>query len=675
MIRKSNIVSKANPNDGGVSLQASESADKIKKMTSIYKSYLLRNKEDRADEADSWMMVANEHFTPEDKITLGQRGQIPVTLNYIREKVDTQHGMLTQRPWAFRVETDIGRKNTKAVILNYLILRDRDLGGWAKTESDLTRDMLVHQGIVEIYRDYRIDPINGTINIRRRLPGEIVTSPDWRTDDESDNEYMFSAQYLTPEQIKSHCKTKSKEIDDAIKKRKEADFEKSSTGRINKIYDRSPEFQDRDNDRYLYIEAYSLEKKPKLRLWDKTTGDFLDDLTPEDQDLLRQDLHEGLNPDILEVMDDEYSELKIFSFAPGLSLSVALVDEPHEIQIGRYPFLFVSAYNDNGKRSGLVKIYKDAQRAMNKSHATLLNWQMTAANGIEFYDDSIFDDPEIATQYKQEKNIPGGLFKVGNIEKIPRSRQREQPPADLWGEMDRLKGFMDSVGPTPNSQGQSDTAGESGALFNSRTEQSNVKSQPQVIALSEMQRKVGKSYIELVPPTYGEDVFKLVRNGETIIVNGSPETSLKDVGELEIRVVMGPTGTSLKREYMNMYAQLQQNETDPLKRAMYSYKLIENLPNVTDYELEELKSINKLIMDTEKKARIFQSIQWDSQISQIALQQQGNISQLMGGPQQGNGPAGPATPQPGPGQTAMQIPPGGTPPAPPAALPALPTNG
>ncbi len=534
--------------------------------------------------------IRNGQYTASAVQALAQQGRPIVTFDLIAKHVDTEAGMLMQKPYEFHYETEYGQKDQDAYLTNELRLRDKDLGKWMRQKTWFLIDGLINHGIMELFVDYsKADVPLGFLNWRRRYGTDFLFQHDWKTDDICDNKQIFEYQYMDPETMLWTYGNTADKLEE-IKLHLEIWKRDRAAGRAPIA--RGPGYLPFErNGKFLVIQMQELPKTRKTRLYDPMTGTFL---PTEFKEKAQRDAFlrlAAMNGQSYVELPVPFRECRVKAFAPGLSMTTKLADGPHRLQLGRYPLVVWSPYRtEDGERFGRVAKYKDPQSVYNKKIATFLHWQMTAANGVTFINPGAFDDETEELRYIREHNIPGSVFRTTDSDRI-KKEIADKPPEHLLRLTDFSLEFMNYVGASPAAQGRSEGSSEAGVLYDSKREQSAIGMEHLNQGLEHAELEMGDMYITALPQFYRNKpmVWKSKLTQENVFVNTDSSNDVSQIGRLAVRVTQAPIGTSLKRENLNIMSKLRQAAKDPVEISAFGVEIIELLPDIPQEKKAKLK--------------------------------------------------------------------------------------
>jgi hypothetical protein len=536
--------------------------------------------------------IRNGQYTNSAIQTLTQQGRPILTFDLIGKHVDTEAGMLMQKPYEFHYETEFGQKDHHAYLANEIRLRDKDLGKWMRQKTWFLIDGLINHGVMELFVDYSSPSLpTGFLNFRRRFATDYLFQHDWKTDDINDNKQIFEFQYMDPESMLWTYGNTAEKLEEI---QLHLEIWKRDRAAGKQPIHRGPGYMPFEkNGKFLAIQSMEMPRVRKSKLFNPMTGAFLDldfkDRTQKDA-YLRLAAMEG---EQLRELPVTVRECRVKAFAPGLSMTTKLADGPHRLQVGRYPLVVWSPYRtEDGERFGRVAKYKDPQQVYNKKIATFLHWQMTAANGVTFINPGAFDDDTEERRYIQEHNIPGSVFRTLDSDKI-KKEDPAKPPEHLLTLKDDALEFMNYVGASPAAQGKSEGASEPGILYDAKREQSAIGMEHLNQGLEHAELELGEMYITAAPQFYrGKPmVFKSRSTKEQtdVFVNTDASNDISQVGRLGVRVTQAPVGSSLKRENLSIMARLRQAAKDPVESSALAIQIVKLLPDMAEEERTALQ--------------------------------------------------------------------------------------
>lgn len=563
----------------------------------LYRSYLRRNRPTIWREEENWRMysgVNKGQWDPAQLQMLIEEKRAPHQVNFTYQEVNKLLGNLLQNELDTEFIPSRGGMNDASLALNEMYLTDKDLGTWSKTKRMITRAGLVMRGTVEFFVDYTNDE-QGRANYRFVNHNRVMFDPDWTSDNINDNKHIIQWAWMDPEEISFVWNKKSADIDSAIELWRQQVPNRMDDANMDAslLYGDTPEFVDILNGRFLVIQTRRLDRITVDQLYDMNKKDFLPVMSKENMDAMMR-----LKGSSLKVLQNKVAIEKIVTIVPGLNLDLILEDSNSPIQMGRYSMLTWSYSNVNGVPIGAVDFLKDLQQIYNKRESAFTHWQTTATNGAEFVEEDFFADPKEYNKYVNEKNIPGGTFKV-QAGKLTQgrmgiaSRPRDNIPNDLHESADRAYNMVPSVIPGGNAlSGGEGKSGESSKLFNSKKLQALATIEPTIQSLEEFEKEFGECYFALAKQIYSgapREVFNK-RTKESIYLNMPTESGvINDMSTLKrhnIVVSKSKRGVTVREELLNRYTEMMPFFQNPILRSQVEKAAITVLPNIPEKEIE-----------------------------------------------------------------------------------------
>jgi hypothetical protein len=347
-------------------------------------------------------------------------------------------------------------------------------------------------------------------------------------------------------------------------------------------------------------------------------------------------------------------------------MNLKLEDSNHQIQIGRYPLFTWSYLNVNGVPQGVVDVLKDPQQIYNKRESAFTHWQTTATNGTEFVEETFFSNDNEYSKYVNEKNIPGGTFKVrdGSISTGRTgiaTRPRDNIPNDLHTSADRAFQMVPEISPvTPALSGGEGKSGESGVLNRQKRAQAVISIEPMMRGLESLDKEWAEAWFLLSKSHYSGAVRKITdpKTRKTQILNvptqdGRIINNIATLPRHSVIISKSKRGVSVQEELLNRYVELMPFFQNPILRSRLEMAAVDVLPNIPDKEKQAALADAQKFLDLQNSRISVETLQntvgvanFEKQMQQINAPPQPGGG-LLGGPQ-GPSPAG-STPAEGGG--------------------------
>ena len=597
----------------------SKSSSDLLHDRNLFNSWVTRGAKERRREKENWDTydaTDSRSWDEQSLRTMIQEGRPPHSFNFTKRDVDTLAGSSLSEPYDIHYETELGETNDDAILLNEFYLEDRDLGKYMFHYLQTLRAGFVYRGWVEMFKDYSRGPLP-RVGLRYLSGDRVITDPDWETHEVKDNKGLFIPRWMSPQQIKDKYKTTDPLIESAIEMFKISTVS-SGIQETDKIFDRSPEFWDQQNGLMLVWDYMTLVVEKKKKLWDYDNGTWVPDLDDEDIIGLAEIARAaGRN---LEVMDSEELICMVNTQCPSLMLE--LQDGRHPYQLGRYPLFAFSSDSIKGRPNTTVDSLKDVQIAFNKRESVKTNILMTAANNHVLVESDAFESPTKAEAFIKNRNRPGGgsVLEPGGINKI-KHLDRAAPPTEFMNDIDRLWQIKERLTPAvPAIQGMGET-GDSGVLFQARVAQAQIGMQIPSKMLAAFWHEVGDSYFYAFQQTYTYPIiFKAKNSGQVFYMNYKDGVDVKSMSRLRVTVTLSPGSETYRRILLQTYMTLASQIPSPLMKQALSRLVVQTLPNVPESEKAKLAQIAQMEEETQAKASMVMSLQYDLQIAQLQQQ-------------------------------------------------------
>ena len=565
--------------------------------------------------------------------------------NLIMPTITMKLGQLEDSPFQTKFVSREPENQDEVDVLQKLYDYDYATGNWASKLSNMKRDGLIHTGILQAYINYERDPM-GNFDLRTRNPTQTYFDHNWQTEDIKDCRWAFTSQWLTPDQIKEQFKTKSVEVDDAIRM---SQFSTDDGYERRPTFDRSAQWYNSVSDQFKVIEAIWTEREKIRKVFDAQGKQ----VEKYNQIMYQQMPLEALsqilkNQGIGYKIDEEYMDCtKVFTFAPGLSNSVVLAEGYYPLQLGRLPFIVWSFENLYGQRQGLVDLLKDEQEVINKRQSQITHSLGTSGLNNYFVESDTFDSPAEISNFKNNQAKGGQTFLTvpgsNNQNKIM-LQQRPGVPNDLFKASQDPERLMDKIASVGSSvRGESEKSGESNALFNSKASQSKNSIATQLSSIRFQTQILGEMYFYGAKQVYGgaPRVIKDNVNGATIELNRKyldSDDSIKtknDINSLprhDVIVNESPSGRSKQQENMMKYMELKKVSTNPILQSQFEKYMIPSL-GLPEDETAKLMEAADIFTEFQMKQIKAQSAQMDATTAQFEAQakQAGQPPQPQGG--------------------------------------------
>lgn len=367
--------------DGDKKSGSKKTIDRLQKMLRQAK-WAERRWRKRADE--SWEFYDGVQWTSEDKLTLQDRKQAPVTINRVAPTIDLVLGLQVTQPMDWIAKPvglqDDGVADAASAALKYVASQNNAFD----TLMEAYKDSLVYcVGWVDVRAFARdADPLADTVQIARRDPREIRLDPQSKLKDISDARYVIWTRRVEyKDAIRKYPKLKDKLNNTDMLDSNDEPNVTTYDGIVNVVPPPST-WEDLDWNDYDKEDVDPDNQVVYLHeLWERVTRTayvinhkngwkhkvFAEDLTP---DILEM----ALSDDVKSVVKTQVKHCRYYVFSGTVLLEEA--DSPFEH--GRFPFVPIWHKRDrNGDPVSMVEQLKDPQREINFRRSRLL-WDLLA---------------------------------------------------------------------------------------------------------------------------------------------------------------------------------------------------------------------------------------------------------------------------------------------------------
>lgn len=620
-------------------------------------------REDLNRQDESWKLYSgldDGQYPKEVVAQMKREGRSPFTGNVIRSKIDGLAGSIIKNFFDISFEPINGELTPLTRYLKELMFIDKELMDWNASYRQLVMDGLIHQGVEELYIDFRYNPL-GNIGFRSILPGHILLDPDWISNNAWDLKRAWKTAYLTANQIKEIYGTKSEEIDIYIKMKEgePSDFE---NGNLEDGV-RRKDLDTKYGDKYRVIEYHHIEKEKKKVEIDIESGLVI----PEGNEEFKQEwaIVNGVNLDGPKITREEsFDVYYVTSICPDISINLVLEDKKSPMQIGRLPFFPWSSARINGRNSGIPDLLKSIQQTYNFRESMIDYMIKSSAAGGKLIDPSVVDNDmnkldNLVSGFNKPTFIgitsPGALASGRQyIQELPRSTV----DYGIVNELTRMLDMFDVISKqSATLDGQSSGSEDSGIFFARRQLQSEIAQTLLFKSLEQIWNEKGEAYLlvakQLYSGVYRE--FYIFGSGEKIelnkpIITPSGEIIENDISELprmKVIISQSPEGVTTRQVDRAVNTELLRviPPENPINRALAVKNVMKTLDNamVEKQEYEEAANLEAEVAKERVITEIFQLKAAQMQLQQqLMMAQQPQIPGLPdaqgGGQEQGEQP-------------------------------------
>lgn len=600
------------------------STEKIQEDTRVLRSYQKGHLRERRRERDNWRVYDGTEFGQWNERSVREAFQAGVplsTLNLLKKHIDITVGSIIADPFETRFDTEIGDENTDAIMLNERYLEDKDLGGWMKEFWRFVRAGFIYKGYLQIFVDRRRDA-RGRIGLRYFSPDRIQEDPNRTGNTIHDNENLLIHTWMSAQKIQDKYGVNNQEIRDAIEYHRAYFYrknERTEGEEMEKVFDISPEFFDRQQNLFLVIDRKWLEKTKVFQIIDLESGEIYAETLEEEQavQLSKEARANGVSTRIVPRVS---MKSMIRTTIPGLSNKLVVQEGPTELQLGGYDFFEFSSDSINGRPNTYVDQLKDAQVTFNKRYNTATHILMTTANNTLLIESDALEDEDDLDIIGKNRNRPGAYFKVApgtnNQNKI-RHLQKNEPPNNYMDMANNTRDLMRELGPAVPALQAIGDQNESGVLFQSKVAQAKIALQLPEKYLGDFWHDFGEVYIKAFRQVYTYPIaFKSSEDGQSFFLNVPGGLDVARMSRMKVTVSQSPNSETYRRQLLQSYLSIVQYMHDPYTRSELSRIVVEVLPGIPEDKKATLAEAALLSSESQKLALIAQNKQIEASLQQ-----------------------------------------------------------
>jgi len=350
--------------------------------------------------------------------------------------------------------------------------------------------------LVNIWMDYRDDPINGDIRYGREPYNGFIVDPYFTNLDFSDCSYVIKRKYLSADQAASLLPGQEKEIHDL------AAMSQSKDDKFTWLpYQRQPNGKDFVSYNELYKQSW--EQVPALV--DEETGEYME--------------WEGDTKGI-KIFLSKYPQLKLIKRPKKVIECFTIVNETfmrketNQYGLNEYPFVpMVGLFEPEAegwdlKMQSLVRCQLDPQREANRRRSQMIDVLDSSINSGWMAKKSAVINPRSLFQTSQGRVIwKEDDAQPGDIEKIPPA---QIPPSMFELQRQFDQDIMNILGVNDASFGETENAQESGVMMMLRQSASIVNLQDIFDNLRYAQKLLAKKTLKLIQTWTPEKVERII---------------------------------------------------------------------------------------------------------------------------------------------------------------------
>jgi len=557
-----------------------------------------------------------DQWDTQEKQKLFEEGRSALVFNYIRRNINLVSGYQRKHRLSSVVTPVESSDQLSADQRSQLLLYALNYGDGYKFISETFGGALkTGFNLLNIWVDYRDDPINGDIKFGRDPFNGFITDPYWTQLDFSDCSNVIKRKYLSVNQAASLLPGQRKDIEMLGKQGQSRDDKFSWLP-----YQRQPDGEDFVS----YNEYYKQGWENVPMLVDQETGEYTE--------------WEGNNED-LKFFVSQYPQLEIVK-RPKKYIDCHIIvndqlmrTEKNQYGLNEYPFVpMVGVFEPESdswalKIQSLVRCQKDPQKEANRRRSQLIDIADSNINSGWIAKKSSVINPRSLFQTSQGKVIwKEENAEPGDIEKI-QPAQLPQGMFELQKQFDQ--DIMNIAGVNDAAFGQTENAQESGLMMMIRQSASIVNLQDLFDNLRYAQKLISKKALKIIQTWKPEKIERILNQKvspqffdpeslkydvtvqEGVLTDDQRQIYFKQLVDL-YQLTGGPQSSVVTPAMLAKAAPLQgksefnqeieQNQKSQQEQAQKQEKIQQAILQ-SELELNKASSIEKIALGMERRGR------------------------------------------------------------------------
>ena len=468
----------------------------VKKIVDTYEYALEQWDKARRKSIESYKYLFNDQWTEEEKHYLKADGRPAMVYNLLIPRINNLIGteQLNRRSVKIRPRTQ--KDKQMASIINALfktIFSNEDV------EYELQRafiDGLVMTipGFVEILIETDIDGLPsykfGAANSFNILP-----DPSYRDYGMRDARYVIKEKWMSLDEIVEMYGHK----DSYYSEEKREWWEELSTA-IGNVLGKSEydsRYYDKNNDKYKVLEMQERVFVKETVLYNTVEDKYI--RVPKDK--AKEEMN--ANKDLIFVTEDSKKRIFITTCVPHFDEIVYKdFDKYKATMFNVIPYCSFDVNHKKSENNSLVEALKDVQKNYNKRQAQITNHIDHDINAPIFFSDN---DIETKEEYQRNGNKPRAAFTLSNMNHKPFVKSPSMLSPDAWRSLADAERVMNDISSVNEAmRGNTESASESGRLFQMKTERAGVSVNPYFSNLSKTRKLIAEYMFDTLKEVYGQ---------------------------------------------------------------------------------------------------------------------------------------------------------------------------
>jgi len=469
---------------------------KVKKVVDTYEYALEQWDKARRKSIEAYKYLFNDQWTEEEKKYLKADGRPPMVYNLLVPRINNLIGteQLNRRSVKIRPRT-VANKEMASVIngLFKTIFSNEDV------EYELQRafiDGLVMTipGFIEIMVE---TDINGFPSYKFGVANSfnVLPDPDYSDYAMRDARYIIKEKWLSLDEIVDKYGHKDSYYNDE----KREWWEELSTviGNVLGKSEYDSRYYDKNNDKYKLLEMQERVIVKEAVLYDKVNDKYI--RVPKEE--AKKEMKS--NKDLRFVTEDSKKKIFITACVPHFDEIVySDFDKWGSSMFNVIPYCSFDVNHKKTENNSLIEALKDVQKNYNKRQAQITNHIDHDINSPVFFSS---DDIETKEEYQRTGNKPRSAFTLSSLKNTPWVKSPSVLAPDAWRSLADSERVMNDISSINEAlRGNTESASESGRLFQMKTERAGVSVNPYFSNLSKTRKLIAEYMFDTLKAVYGQ---------------------------------------------------------------------------------------------------------------------------------------------------------------------------
>lgn len=580
------IASKRAPNimRADYRLIKSSDAERVMQIENEFRNAVTVSEKDLSDSYKCWrayFAVDGGQWPEQELSELRRQDRHPYTFDVVGPKLDTLAGTivsdLPDQSW--KPTGNARTAVTDAIETTYD--SDKEVCNWEIAMAHVIRDGLVHGGWAKLGETKKYDPL-GNLFLERCLPGYIVPSPYWKSENDRDLKDLWEVGYFLPEGLKYKYHAKHDQIEEAIEQRKRSGRTYPYDGHYRRL-----QYETRVGEELQVIEYHWLEiveTKRLVGMQEGSDGVWLPFPVTKDRGELELFASHN-NIDWETVAETPYTDMihRVDTICPELDRTLLLASGKARTQVRGLPYYHFTVLRHAGRSKGLMISMLDLAYTVN-FRENLVNQIIEKTNGgLTLLNENLTNDAQQRRRIKKNLNKPGHSEFV-NMDDVQKSHERIGPADYQSAVLEQTNRMFDKFLPfisrVSDSMSAISDSGKSGILFEREYQVNRIGNVLIDKNVKQMLNNIGEGYFEQWKITYG-DAERTIANsdGKSITLNERiimPDGAIgiRNAVKMTPRVTVIVTESTKSKTYQSRYRQIFAEMLNNVPEDMHLFRSI-----------------------------------------------------------------------------------------------------